>query len=293
MEEKETRLVKIKNIIAVVCAACGAVLTVLSAVLAGVAAAKNSFSVAVAAAAIAAVSGCVLTALGVVYFILDRRITENLAARAVAAEEIKERVVSDVSRNIRTPMTSVIGLTDIAKANIDDKEKVLNCLEKIAESGRQIVEVINGLPDVESCAETAGRTENSPETVKLEGRRILVAEDNELNWLMAENLITGAGMIAVRAENGQDCVDKLLEKRPCIYDAVLMDLRMPVMDGFETTRVIRSLKRGFNSVPIIAMTADALSEDVKKCFDCGMNAHIAKPIDIEALKAVLIKYIKP
>lgn len=132
----------------------------------------------------------------------------------------------------------------------------------------------------------------SKKEVNLEGKRILVAEDNELNWEIAEVLLTSAGLLVDHAENGQVCLDMLLSKKPGYYDAILMDIRMPVMNGLETTEYIRGLNRRYNSIPIIAMTADAFSEDMQKCLACGMNAHISKPIDIETVKATLAKHIK-
>ncbi len=132
----------------------------------------------------------------------------------------------------------------------------------------------------------------SKKEVNLEGKRILVAEDNELNWEIAEVLLTSAGLLVDHAENGQVCLDKLLSKKPGYYDAILMDIRMPVMNGLETTEYIRGLNRKYKDIPIIAMTADAFSEDMQKCLACGMNAHISKPIDIDTVKATLAKYIK-
>ncbi len=76
------------------------------------------------------------------------------------------------------------------------------------------------------------------------------------------------------------------------YDGILMDIRMPVMGGYEATQVIRELERGDRDLPILAMTADAFAEDVKRALDCGMNAHIAKPIDVREVMRLLDKYIK-
>lgn len=127
--------------------------------------------------------------------------------------------------------------------------------------------------------------------IDLEGKNILIAEDNDLNWEIAELLLTSAGLKVEHAENGQICVDKLLAAKPGTYDAILMDIRMPVMNGIEATTVIRRLKKGYKEIPIIAMTADAFSEDIQRCLDCGMNAHIAKPIDIDVVKTTLAKFI--
>lgn len=126
----------------------------------------------------------------------------------------------------------------------------------------------------------------------LTGRRILVAEDNELNWEIVRELLSGQGLKLEWAENGKVCLEKFLQSREGFYDAVLMDVRMPVMDGYEATRQIRALNRKDAAlVPVIAMTADAFAEDIKRCLDCGMNAHVAKPIDIEELTRTLGKYM--
>ena len=114
----------------------------------------------------------------------------------------------------------------------------------------------------------------------MKGKRALLAEDNELNWEIAEAMLSDLGMQLEWAENGQICVDKFGQSEKGWYDAILMDLRMPVMGGIEATTAIRNSDIPDKDLPIIAMTADAFSDDIKKCLDCGMNAHIAKPIDI-------------
>ncbi len=123
------------------------------------------------------------------------------------------------------------------------------------------------------------------------GRHILLAEDNDLNWEIASELLSDLGLELEWAENGKICVDKFLASPVGFYDAVLMDLRMPVMTGYEATAAIRALDRPDKDIPIIAMTADAFSEDIKKCLDAGMNAHVAKPIDIREVSRLLEKFI--
>lgn len=124
------------------------------------------------------------------------------------------------------------------------------------------------------------------------GKRILVAEDNDLNWEIAEALLSTLGFELEHAENGKICVDMFSNSKLDYYDAILMDLRMPVMTGYEATDAIRKLERvDASEIPIIAMTADAFSDDKKKCLDAGMNAHIAKPIDIHDVAKVLSKFI--
>lgn len=129
------------------------------------------------------------------------------------------------------------------------------------------------------------------ESVELKGKHILLAEDNDLNWEIAEMLLTEAGIHVERAENGKICVEMLQKSAPGTYDAILMDIRMPVMTGYEATEAIRKIDHPDKDLPIIAMTADAFADDMKKCLACGMNAHVSKPIDMDLLKSVLTKFL--
>ncbi len=123
------------------------------------------------------------------------------------------------------------------------------------------------------------------------GRRVLVAEDNELNWEIAHELLSEFGLELDWAENGQLCVERLEQSAPGYYKAILMDIRMPVMTGIQAAEVIRKLDHPDSDIPIIAMTADAFSEDVQKCLNAGMNAHIAKPIDVREVARLLEKFM--
>jgi len=113
------------------------------------------------------------------------------------------------------------------------------------------------------------------------GKRVLIAEDDDLNAEIAQTLIEDYGIITERAENGQAAVDMFEESAVGYYDAILMDIRMPLLDGIEATKRIRgSDKPDSMTVPIIAMTANAFDEDMKKSVECGMNGHLTKPIDM-------------
>ena len=125
----------------------------------------------------------------------------------------------------------------------------------------------------------------------LGGRHILVAEDNDLNWEIADELLSELNLILERAENGQMCVEKFKASPVGFYDAIIMDIRMPIMTGYEAAVAIRKLNRPDAQLPIIAMTADAFSEDIKHCLDCGMNAHTAKPIDVREITRLLKKFL--
>lgn len=124
------------------------------------------------------------------------------------------------------------------------------------------------------------------------GKRILVAEDNELNWEIIDVLLGNYGLELVNAKDGAECVEIFGQSEPGYYDAILMDVQMPIMDGLEATKAIRMMQRPDKNLPIIAMTADAFSADVKRCLDAGMDAHVAKPIVIPELLQVLTKYLQ-
>ncbi len=119
------------------------------------------------------------------------------------------------------------------------------------------------------------------------GKHLLLVEDNEINRQIAVLILKEAGFILDTAENGAEAVEIIRAASPGTYDAILMDIQMPVMDGYEATLSIRNLSEGRGSVPIIAMTANAFSEDVEKAQNAGMNAHISKPIDVQQMLSTI------
>lgn len=133
-------------------------------------------------------------------------------------------------------------------------------------------------------------SEASAPEADLAGRHVLLAEDNELNWEVARELLGALGLELTWAENGREAVDAFASSEPGAFDAVLMDIRMPEMDGYQATRAIRALPRpDAATVPVIAMTADAFSEDIERARDAGMDAHVAKPIDLRELVRTLAR----
>lgn len=129
--------------------------------------------------------------------------------------------------------------------------------------------------------------------VDYSGKRILLVEDNELNREIAVEIIGSTGITIDTAINGLDAVHKVAQSEEGFYQIILMDIQMPIMDGYEATRQIRSLqRRDIAHMPIIAMTANAFSEDVTNAIKAGMNYHLAKPIDIGALMGILSKYLQ-
>ena len=126
----------------------------------------------------------------------------------------------------------------------------------------------------------------------LSGKHVLLAEDNDLNAEIAVTVLEETGIVIERVEDGIQCVNRVVQMSPGTYDLILMDIQMPNMDGYKATRCIRRLDdKKKAEIPIIAMTANAFAEDRKKAFDAGMNGHIAKPIDMEKLGAVILSVL--
>ena len=145
-----------------------------------------------------------------------------------------------------------------------------------------------------NLAESGLTSYNSPqsESLPLTGIHILLAEDNDINMEIAEFYLTDNGATVEKAWNGQDAVEKFADSAPGTYQLILMDVMMPVMDGFEATRQIRSLfasasRRDAASIPILAMTAQTSAQSIQECKNAGMNEHIGKPIDEEKLINIL------
>ncbi|MCM1126581.1 MAG: response regulator [Lachnospiraceae bacterium] len=261
------------------------------------------------------------------YRLSQKKIRELEAARreAAAAGRFQNDFLSSMSYDVRTPMNAIIGMTEIALKNTEDTIRVEECLHKIKLFSKRLLELINEIPDVSILSEDmeltpwnilaeddakqfcdsaddnqeepgarAEWTADSAEAVSgsLDGRKILLAEDIEINWEVADAALGEFGLELEWAENGKECVDMFTASEIGYYDAVLMDLRMPVMNGYEAAREIRGMNREDRNLPIIAMTADVFSGDVQRSRESGMNAHIAKPIDAKECIRTLMEYIK-
>ncbi|MCF0259396.1 MAG: transporter substrate-binding domain-containing protein [Erysipelotrichaceae bacterium] len=174
---------------------------------------------------------------------------------------------------------------------------------------RQLVELMNGTVEVESEINKGtrfivslplepARHKNIEEAEELDSReplnlKVLIAEDNDLNWEIAQELLEMAGVQTERAENGQEALNMFVRQPAGTYDAILMDMQMPVMNGLEATRAIRSSGHPeAETIPIIAMTANAFAEDVAKCREAGMNDHLSKPIDMKKVVKVLRRFTR-
>lgn len=146
---------------------------------------------------------------------------------------------------------------------------------------------------IDKCPQIQAQTDARAPKVSLTGMSVLLAEDNELNAEIAQALLESEGIVVTRAADGNEAVDLYVGRPAGSFDAILMDIMMPGMDGYEATRAIRlSEKADAADIPIIALTANAFIEDAKAAHDAGMNAHLPKPLDLSKLKNMLARIKK-
>lgn len=135
--------------------------------------------------------------------------------------------------------------------------------------------------------------ENSITTDYFRGKRVLIVEDNELNREITSELLKDEGFLIEEATNGVEAIDKVIHSKSGYFDLILMDVQMPVMDGYKATREIRRMKESaLAGIPIVALTANTFEEDKKKCFAAGMNGHIEKPINRQIIRSTLANVLK-
>ena len=204
-------------------------------------------------------------------------------------EEFQKNMYNTFSREIKTQVNSIQGTglgLSIVKQMVDlmNGTIVCNSLPGVGTAFTVSIE----FPIV--AEEIQERNTDTILSQEIENMHLLVAEDNELNWEIFYELISEQGIICDRTKNGKECVEQLKRMPADTYNAVLMDIQMPVMNGYEAAKAIRRLPdEQLRGIPIIAMTADAFAEDVQKCMQCGMNEHIAKPVDMKKLISCLVK----
>ena len=209
--------------------------------------------------------------------------------------------IFQMSHDIRTPLNIILGYARLAENHRDDPERLTHCLENIRVSGEYLLGVIDRLmavarPDGGIAAAPVQPLNSSgaplPEDMDFSGRRVLLAEDIELNREIAVELLQQAGAAVDCAEDGAVCVEKLRQAEPGYYDLILMDIQMPNMDGLEATRRIRALDDPVKArIPIIAMTASVFDEDRKAAFAAGMDDFTEKPIVVPALYDAMRRHL--
>lgn len=158
---------------------------------------------------------------------------------------------------------------------------------KLQDKARTLSEI----SELHTAGGLSGAKMPSGQEANLQGKKVLLVEDNELNCEIATAVLENFGCKVTKAEDGDLAVEILANAGPGDFDMVLMDIQMPRMNGYEATRLIRSLKTEISEIPILAMTANAFEEDRKLALEAGMNEHIAKPFDIDRLKKTMTEFI--
>ena len=212
-------------------------------------------------------------------------------------EEFLDRVFQAFERDKASSVNAIQGTglgLSITKSIVEMMGGIITVESELNKGTEFIVKVVFMLQDVDEEQTTlevleekkAQREsdEKAQQEVLFRGRKILLVEDNTLNREIARMLLKEAGFVVDEAVNGKEAVEKISQSHVGEYSIVLMDIQMPIMDGYEATKQIRSLsERALANVPIIAMTANAFAEEKKNALSCGMNAHVSKPIDVNML----------
>ena len=204
--------------------------------------------------------------------------------------EFMEQMYSAFSRAVDTRVNKVrgsgLGLA-IVKKIVDLMGGAIEAESKVGKG--TTFRVTLDLPAAADDAETEEHTETAI-TLPEKPLTVLVAEDNDLNYEITAEQLRGYKVRCVRAVNGQDCLQRIEQAAPDEFDAILMDMQMPVMNGLEATAAIRKLdSETAKHIPIIALTANAYHEDIQKCLAAGMNAHLSKPINIDRAVRTIIE----
>lgn len=264
----------------------------------------------------------ILCVLAVLFLVISLLINKKYQAElknnlkvAHKSNQVKTKFLSDLSHDIRTPLNAIIGFSNLIEKEIEensknqtlDLEKINEYLQKIKTSADYLLSVTNEVIEAEVEDELGGllneKSKKSGEKInskqkqnlqnhKFYGKRILLAEDNDLNSEIASEVLKGEGFVVERARDGRECVDMLEISSENYYDIVLMDIEMPTMNGYAATKLIKSLPdKKKASIPVIAMTANAFGEDREKGMEAGMCEHLTKPINVHQLREVLAKVL--
>lgn len=246
-----------------------------------------------------------------IYNIEDEVVKEEIQKTELefALNKVKESKKSmteflfKMSHELRTPLNAILGFAHIALREIDDNEKVKEYLNYIIDSAEELLNIENNNINVLYTGKemSPSQTEaNIPQAISfnaeeniLAGKKILLVEDNQLNALIAQTVLEDWKVKIDIAENGQIAVEKISSSSPGDYDLILMDIQMPVMDGFVATERIRALEnKQLAEIPIIALTANTSVSDYERARNCGMNDVLGKPLNPKRMYETFCSILK-
>ena len=199
--------------------------------------------------------------------------------------------LASISHDIRTPMNSIMGFAALLTREAVDPEKVRDYAKKIISSGHQIMDIIDDMLQTDDRSDRNLRKDSNMTEAAAEedsifnGMHVLAAEDNEINAEILVELLKIVGATCDVCENGKLAAEAFERSEPGQYQLILMDIQMPVMNGYDATRTIRQMSHPMaTKIPIVAMTANALAKDIHDALDAGMDAHVAKPVNMAVLE---------
>ena len=223
--------------------------------------------------------------------IYDRHAQTQLTIleKQLEVERLKNKYFADISYEFRTALSTLDGGISLALKHCDNEEKVKGYLSKIYPAILTLTRLIEDNPFNRETGISSFRPESEDKNNVLKGKRVLLVDDNDLNREIVRELLEDGGMEIKEAGNGREALSLVEREEDGAFDFILMDLQMPVMNGFEATGRIRALKdAGKAKTTVIAMTASVTMEDRERARAAGMNGFIEKPLDINKLNAVIL-----
>ena len=209
------------------------------------------------------------------------------------SEEYLPHIFEEFTREHTSTESKVIGTglgLPIVKALVEWMHGSIDVQSKLGAG--TTVTITLGFPLADEAQKSVEEQDAEGDAAQLKGCRILLAEDNDLNAEIVVTILEESGLTVERTADGELCIEALKAHPAGYYDAILMDIQMPNMDGYQATKLIRNLSGNYRTIPIIAMTANAFDEDRQKALSVGMDAHLAKPVDVERLFGTLRKVIR-
>ncbi len=210
----------------------------------------------------------------------------------------ERKFVSELSYNVRNPLNTICGITEITRKNIMngcDNDTLLSYMDILGDAATELQQTIDHFfEQLESgnYGSHLGAVEEDIDTNVLKNLRVMVVEDSSVSQLIAREMLESRGSIVTICDSGREAVEMFKESITGTFDVILMDINMPGMDGYEATDAIRTSDHAqAKTIPVIAMTAEALPDDVQTALKAGMNGHISKPINADKIVSAIKRVI--